>query len=216
MKLNEKIFELRKMRNLSQEDLAAELNISRQSISRWENGTAKPDAENLLRLSKLFGISVDSLLNDDLDISNKTETSNIRKFFRSEEIKNNKILQANLTLIAIIAQAASLNTAMRPLVITDSPSFKAVEIIIRLVPLLLCSIWMAHNLKYEKDRAQYIKNVRIELIYCCTQTATALFGYFSDLYAVAAILILAFSMIYIFFINPKYMNRRLTRRISKK
>ena len=67
MKLSEKITTLRKSNGWSQEDLAEQLNVSRQAISRWENGTALPDAQNILQISKLFGVSADYLLNDDYE-----------------------------------------------------------------------------------------------------------------------------------------------------
>ncbi|MBR7150687.1 MAG: helix-turn-helix transcriptional regulator [Oscillospiraceae bacterium] len=67
MKLQEKILMLRKSRGLSQEELAEKLNVSRQAISRWETGTALPDAANLLELSRLFGVTADYLLNDDYE-----------------------------------------------------------------------------------------------------------------------------------------------------
>ena len=65
MKLSEKIVNLRKARNMSQEELAENLGVSRQAVSRWEVGSALPDASNILQLSKLFGVSADYLLNDD-------------------------------------------------------------------------------------------------------------------------------------------------------
>lgn len=48
MKLSDKIIRLRKSNGMSQEDLAEKLNISRQAISRWESGTAMPNASNIL------------------------------------------------------------------------------------------------------------------------------------------------------------------------
>lgn len=65
MKLSEKIVNLRKARNMSQEELSEQLGVSRQAVSRWEVGSALPDASNILQLSKLFGVSADYLLNDD-------------------------------------------------------------------------------------------------------------------------------------------------------
>ena len=50
---------------MSQEELAEQLGVSRQAVSRWEVGSALPDASNILHLSKLFGVSADYLLNDD-------------------------------------------------------------------------------------------------------------------------------------------------------
>ena len=65
MKLSDKLIELRKAKGWSQEDFAEKLDVSRQAISRWENGTALPDAQNIMRISKLFDVTTDYLLNDD-------------------------------------------------------------------------------------------------------------------------------------------------------
>ena len=70
MKLSEKIVKLRKINGWSQEDLAERINVSRQAISRWEGGTAQPDATNILQLSKLFGVTTDYLLNDEYESDN--------------------------------------------------------------------------------------------------------------------------------------------------
>lgn len=67
MKLSDKLIELRKEKGWSQEDFAERLDVSRQAISRWENGTALPDAQNILRISKLFNVTSDYLLNDDYE-----------------------------------------------------------------------------------------------------------------------------------------------------
>lgn len=67
MKLSDKLIELRKEKGWSQEDFAEKLEVSRQAISRWENETALPDVQNILRISKLFNVTVDYLLNDDYE-----------------------------------------------------------------------------------------------------------------------------------------------------
>lgn len=54
---------LRTQNNLSQEKLAEKLGVSRQSISKWEQGYAVPDTDNMFKLSKLYGMSVDAILN---------------------------------------------------------------------------------------------------------------------------------------------------------
>lgn len=64
MTLPEKIIQLRRDRGITQEQLAEQLHISRQAVSRWETGSALPDAANLLLLSSFFQVSVDYLLND--------------------------------------------------------------------------------------------------------------------------------------------------------
>ena len=81
MKLADKILKLRKQHGMSQENLAEKLNLSRQTISRWEVGSAQPDAMNVLQLSKLFEVTADYLLNDDYESDqdvpavNNTETA---------------------------------------------------------------------------------------------------------------------------------------------
>ena len=67
MTFSEKLTTLRKNQNLSQEELAAKLGVSRQAVSRWEMGITLPDAVNLLQLSRLFSVSTDYLLYDETD-----------------------------------------------------------------------------------------------------------------------------------------------------
>jgi len=202
MNLSEKIVKLRRSAGMSQEDMAGRLNVSRQAVSRWELGTAKPDAENILQLSRLFSVTADYLLNDDYE--SDSDAPQIKE--------SNRILQTNLTLIAIIAQTAFLNTAMRPFQDIDNPVYNLTEIMIKLVPLLASSIWMARNHRYEKDPAQRRKNARIELVYCLIQAAIAVAGYLTEVYFVATAGLIAVALTYIFLINPRYMNRQLTYR----
>ena len=67
MNLGEKIHHHRKQRGMSQEELAAQITVSRQAISKWELGESIPDTENVVQLCKLFGISADYLLNDEIE-----------------------------------------------------------------------------------------------------------------------------------------------------
>lgn len=75
MTLHEKIYELRKKNGLSQEALAESLGVSRQSVSKWETGEATPEVSKLLSLSKLFGVTTDYLLNDEMEEENVSETA---------------------------------------------------------------------------------------------------------------------------------------------
>ena len=67
MILAEKILLLRKSNKWSQEELAEKMNVSRQSISKWESAAAIPDINRILELSKLFGVTTDYLLKDDIE-----------------------------------------------------------------------------------------------------------------------------------------------------
>lgn len=65
MILADKIATLRKQNAWSQEDLAEQLNVSRQSVSKWESGASIPDLDKILKLSELFGVTTDYLLKDE-------------------------------------------------------------------------------------------------------------------------------------------------------
>ena len=73
MNFSEKLIRLRKREGISQEELASYLEVSRQAVSRWEQGTALPDAGNLLKLRQRFGVSVDWLLEDAQGWENLTD-----------------------------------------------------------------------------------------------------------------------------------------------
>ena len=62
MKYGQKIAELRKTKNLTQAELGAQLNVTAQAVSKWENGLSEPDIESVRKLCEIFGISVDEFL----------------------------------------------------------------------------------------------------------------------------------------------------------
>ncbi len=64
MNFNEKLIDLRKSKNLSQEELGAELGVSRQTVSKWESGQSYPDFQRLVLLSDYFGLTLDELVKD--------------------------------------------------------------------------------------------------------------------------------------------------------
>ena len=64
MEFNNKLYELRKQKGFSQEELASRLNVSRQTVSKWELGESSPEMEKLVAMSDLFGITLDELVLD--------------------------------------------------------------------------------------------------------------------------------------------------------
>lgn len=62
MNLGENIYRLRTEKNMSQGDLADALEVSRQSVSKWENNSAVPELDKVIRLSQIFEISIDELI----------------------------------------------------------------------------------------------------------------------------------------------------------
>ncbi len=62
MEFNNRLYQLRKQKGFSQEELASRLNVSRQTVSKWEVGDSTPDMEKLMAMSELFDVSLDYLV----------------------------------------------------------------------------------------------------------------------------------------------------------
>lgn len=77
MILADKIMTLRKKAGWSQEELAARLNVSRQSVSKWEGAQSIPDMDKVVQMSRLFGVTTDFLLKDELEIEEHTQSEPI-------------------------------------------------------------------------------------------------------------------------------------------
>ena len=91
MKFNEKLIELRKKEGLSQEELGYKLNVTRQTVSKWELGQTTPEMEKLLEMSKVFNISVDELINESEEVVNQNPIIEDRPI-EEKSSKNNKII----------------------------------------------------------------------------------------------------------------------------
>ena len=79
MNLGKKILELRKKENLSQEQLAEKMNVTRQTISKWELNETTPDIKQAKELSRLFKISLDELTENDMTTLVMQKVSNTEK-----------------------------------------------------------------------------------------------------------------------------------------
>lgn len=71
MNIGKRIHEIREQKNLTQEQLASDLAISRQAVSKWESGKAIPDIENLMYISSLYDVSLDELIKGDDKVGQK-------------------------------------------------------------------------------------------------------------------------------------------------
>lgn len=95
MKFDENLRAFRKQKEFSQEYLAEKMNVSRQTISKWENGTAMPDLKKLTDLASLFDVSMDELLGTSApdyktSESDNTELENLKQAFDEYKTKNKK------------------------------------------------------------------------------------------------------------------------------
>ena len=105
MKLAEKIIQLRKAYNMTQEELASKCNVSRQSISKWEADIALPETEKLLLLGELFHVSMDVLLKDELTLSEVKEVhtcGNNAVQEKKQEVYEGALIKESITDDSII------------------------------------------------------------------------------------------------------------------
>ena len=94
MKLNEKIITLRSWHQMSQGDLAEKLNVSRQSVSKWETGASIPDLDKLIAMSELFQVTMDELTKENVELERKEqeaskEDQSAKKEAMAEQYKEN-------------------------------------------------------------------------------------------------------------------------------
>lgn len=110
MILADKISTLRRSNNLSQEELAEKMNVSRQSVSKWESGGSIPDINKIIALSQIFGVSTDYLLKDEIekDETVTIDTSSI------DDVKNITIEEANsfMDAVASVAHRIAVGVAL--------------------------------------------------------------------------------------------------------
>lgn len=95
--LSEKLYQLRKNKGFSQEQLAEQLKVSRQAISKWESGTAVPESEKLIIISNYFGVSIDYLLKDEEENESKVIDG------KSKEEKTKMIAGIIICITGIVA-----------------------------------------------------------------------------------------------------------------
>lgn len=96
MKFSENLINLRKSKGMSQEDLARSLDVTRQTVSKWELDQTVPDMNKLIEISKLFEISLDELINNMQNLNSKD------KYRESAVEKNNKKISIKLFIVGLI------------------------------------------------------------------------------------------------------------------
>ena len=121
MKLDEKLVSLRKEKGLTQLKVAEELDISRQAISRWESGVAMPSTENLRRLSELYSVPLDYLINEDSEQPARVEEDN------GEKRKNRKWFSWLICMLLIVVAVAIIIGAITVRKRPDKVDFNEVE-----------------------------------------------------------------------------------------
>lgn len=101
MQFENRLYELRKQKGLSQEDLANRLNVTRQTVSKWEVGDSTPDMEKLIALAELFEVSLDELILGKKPVTTKLDELGAKVMTQENKRKAKK----GLKIAGIIAGA---------------------------------------------------------------------------------------------------------------
>lgn len=109
MDFNNRLYQLRKQKGFSQEELANRLNVSRQTVSKWEVGDSTPDMEKLIAMSDLFDVSLDKLVmgKDDEPATPSSTMSEFTQMLNEKVLTkdNKKKAKSVLKIVLIIAAA---------------------------------------------------------------------------------------------------------------
>ena len=149
MEIGGRIRELRTAHGMSQDDLAARVYVSRQTISSWENGKTYPDVQSLLLLSEIFGASVDSLIKGDVETMNET-------------IERDVVIIRRLGAAMIALAACTVAAAIWAVAQVEIWGWKGVQVVPTLLLtlvlwacLMFCSHW-AERIKRDHDLATFL------------------------------------------------------------
>lgn len=118
MDLGKKLFELRKSKNLSQEDVADKLNVTRQTVSKWETNQSTPDFDKIVPLCDLYGISTDELLKDEVKKEQEEGEVEIKKNIYENMTKNEinqksaEIVSSSILIFIIAIAFAGIGVAV--------------------------------------------------------------------------------------------------------
>lgn len=85
MSFHSKMIKLRKHKGFTQETFAAEIGVSRQSVYKWESGQSYPEVEKLLKVARTFGVTVDDMLSDDMEVGRNGEMMPLADYLAEEE-----------------------------------------------------------------------------------------------------------------------------------
>lgn len=191
MKFGENLYNLRKKQKMSQEKLAEKVGVSRQSVSKWENGTAYPEMNRILELCKIFHCQLNDLVNDkilDFDSLDEEIKMNVVKFNKE---KQRKLKIASKT-ISICSRVLQIVTIIASVILFIGMFF---------VPTIV-------NQTTINDKNIVILNKSIELNEITTNTITNVFSEHSNweiiLYAetiiiclILSVMIISFAMLYL-------------------
>lgn len=201
MKLADKIIEERKKNGWSQEELAEQLDVSRQSVSKWESAQSVPDLNRILQMADLFGVSTDYLLKDELEDRQEydgyKETSdsvrNVRKVSMEEAVAYLKQAEENAPLIAL-GVSLCIVSPIPLIVLSGLAGSRIVGIsenaaggigVVVLLLLVACAVFLFVRQGNRSKQFEYLETEEIETAYGVTGLVREKKNEFSGKYAAA-------------------------------
>lgn len=148
MELGERLKQSRTNKGFSQTNVADHLNISRQSISKWENGNSLPDLANLVKLSNYYEVSIDELLKENKQLKNKIEANKLEIEDKSQKLNFIRGISQNDEGLVLLG-LSFLSFLISPLGLLISPILmirnKKTNTLYRLI-YIACICCIAYNL----------------------------------------------------------------------
>jgi len=143
MTLGEKLAKLRKEHNYTQEEFAALLEVSRQAVSKWESDLAYPETDRLIKLSELFGCSIDYLLKEDAPAA-PTETASETKIDTNCDIPDETEITSHIPSEKLKKdedEKESVTPKQRNIISGISGSVLVITAIIYIILGAVCNLW---------------------------------------------------------------------------
>lgn len=138
MNLGEKLFELRKEKNLSQEEVADKLNVTRQTVSKWETNQSTPDFDKIIPICELFGISTEELLTGNKKEEKQEEQNPVVEEKKEKVPSKNEVRRKSAE---VVSTSVFIYIAAVAILIIAIPVLKINPIIVTAV--FLCAIGWA-------------------------------------------------------------------------
>ncbi|MDO6851938.1 helix-turn-helix domain-containing protein [Priestia megaterium] len=140
MRLGNKLQRLREAKNMSREELAQQINVSRQAVYKWENNKGYPDIQNLLRLSEIYETTIDELIKNDPTLQRKIDNNQDE----SKELDDEEMLNPGFYIgIVIIFLGIFLGIALGNLIVSTFLNI--------IGTLIIC---------FYKDILKFLKNIK--------------------------------------------------------
>lgn len=154
MKFGDNLKKIRKEKKLSQEQLAEKVNVSRQSVSKWENGEAYPEMNNILELCKIFNCNINDLIHTDMSDISSLDEEIIMNVVKFNNQKQNQVKSLS-NIISLIGKIGSIVLKV---------AIPFIIIAMLLVPYVINNVQVIdNNLVFETDNIKLIDNNRLEV-----------------------------------------------------